>query len=193
MKRGRGGTLTGGTGDVNPQNYTINLLQPAPDTNDARSLPVPVYRFPLKNDRAMVMEILKSTWIIRDLNAAAAQASIVGVISTAGLGLVDGATSTADQQYNALASPNVITSLSIDFIFASGVGFAWSSRKYEYDHTDAAGHGILVATDAIYAYLLAIGTGVIQGATCRLLYRWKEVPLSEYIGIVQAQQTATTI
>ena len=61
--------------------------------------------------------------------------------------------------------------------------------------TDGAGHGVLIATDNVYFSLLynAIPTDGIAvqftiGGGCDLLYRFKEVGLKEYIGIVQSQQ-----
>jgi len=66
-----------------------------------------------------------------------------------------------------------------------------------HDLTDGAGHGILIATDQIFltqqtslACLTASGTadsitGFVQAD---LIYRFKEVKLQEYIGIVQSQQ-----
>jgi hypothetical protein len=58
------------------------------------------------------------------------------------------------------------------------------------DITDNAGNGVLVATDSI---VFGMGnTGVTFGGTAnmsaRILYRWKNVGLQEYIGIVQSQQ-----
>lgn len=62
--------------------------------------------------------------------------------------------------------------------------------------TDGAGHGVLVATDNIYLTLqtalssvIGSSVGGIQGfGEAAILYRFKEVGLAEYIGIVQSQQ-----
>jgi hypothetical protein len=56
---------------------------------------------------------------------------------------------------------------------------------------DGDGNGVLVATDNLYITLItnvATATGAINNALARILYRWKEVSLEEYIGIVQAQK-----
>jgi hypothetical protein len=55
---------------------------------------------------------------------------------------------------------------------------------------DGSGHGILVATDQIFLHVAFSGivnsaANQVQG---RILYRWKDVSLEEYIGIVQSQQ-----
>ena len=56
------------------------------------------------------------------------------------------------------------------------------------DLTDGAGHGILVATDNIFIQVISVGTGLTNTVRIKLLYRWKNVSLQEYIGIVQSQQ-----
>lgn len=61
------------------------------------------------------------------------------------------------------------------------------NRVFRKDLTDGAGHGYLVATDSIFARLSSTLTGLTNTADVRLLYRFKEVPLAEYIGIVQSQ------
>lgn len=54
--------------------------------------------------------------------------------------------------------------------------------------TDGAGHGYLVATDYIFAQVGSQNTNAAQFVDIKILYRWKNVGLQEYIGIVQGQQ-----
>ena len=59
------------------------------------------------------------------------------------------------------------------------------------DITDGAGHGVLVATDSIYITGYVPASWYLNGTNtvfAKLLYRWKDVSLAEYIGIVQSQQ-----
>jgi len=58
----------------------------------------------------------------------------------------------------------------------------------EIDLTDDAGHGVLVATDKMYLSVVSEGTGDTNDVTCRILYRYKTVGITEYVGIVQSQQ-----
>lgn len=58
----------------------------------------------------------------------------------------------------------------------------------EDDLTDGAGHGVLIATDSIYCNLQSVVTGILNDVVVKIGYRWKEVALVEYIGIVQSQQ-----
>lgn len=56
------------------------------------------------------------------------------------------------------------------------------------DLTDGAGHGFLVATDNIFVQVDTDGFTLQATFAFRVLYRFKEVSLVEYIGIVQSQQ-----
>lgn len=68
-KGGKGTSLTGGTGDVNPQLYRLGILG-TPTSSTSTSVeqrnylqfPVPVPKFSQKDGRAIVMEILKCRW-----------------------------------------------------------------------------------------------------------------------------------
>lgn len=75
---------------------------------------------------------------------------------------------------------------------ASNTGILRVDEPISYDLTDGAGHGILVATDFLYfSFSTVVGSGSATSqasfASCRIKYRWKEVKLEEYIGIVQSQ------
>lgn len=71
---------------------------------------------------------------------------------------------------------------------AGGSFFVTDTEPYHDDLTDGAGHGVLVATDRIYCQISSTGTGAAQQCTGKIWYRWKNVTLPEYIGIVQSQQ-----
>jgi hypothetical protein len=55
------------------------------------------------------------------------------------------------------------------------------------DLTDGAGHGLLIATDNIFMTVYSSNTGNANEVGCKILYRWKNVSVEEYIGIVQSQ------
>lgn len=58
----------------------------------------------------------------------------------------------------------------------------------EFDCTDGAGHGVLVATDSIYIGIDSAGYANALTTGFKILYRLKTVSLAEYIGLVQSQQ-----
>lgn len=56
------------------------------------------------------------------------------------------------------------------------------------DLTDGSGHGVLIATDKVFLGVDTVGFPGAASFNFRMLYRWKAVSLTEYIGIVQSQQ-----
>lgn len=186
-KRG-GGTrdiLTGGTHDVNPQwlfgprmqNLTVGSFI-------AVTIPLPIQRLP-QSGRAMVLELLKVMW---DFDYT--------IINT------DAATTLGGLAYLStrplIATPSTQDPYIIDWIemklqtlSATSGGIAvFQQHPYIHDLTDDAGHGILVGTDNLYVGLLN-PTNYTSGNQCysavRILYRWKDVSLAEYVGMVQSQ------
>lgn len=57
------------------------------------------------------------------------------------------------------------------------------------DYTDQRGNGTLVATDNLYLKFETLATGYATNKVyIKILYRLIDVPLSEWVGIVQSQQ-----
>src|SRR3546814_8724656 len=80
MKRARttkGASLTGGTGDFNPQTYSITIGNNGVDGRNTAGFPTPIPRFGSTGTTSPVMEILKVYFVVDDLTAMAAQTSIV--------------------------------------------------------------------------------------------------------------------
>lgn len=79
--------------------------------------------------------------------------------------------------------------MNIRAAFTPGTGVGYNQDVFQViDLTDGDGHGILVATDNIYFQVTSNGFAGAQEQSAKLLYRFKEVSLVEYIGIVQSQQ-----
>lgn len=167
--------LTGGTGDVNPQILTARVVQSAADTTTTQEILLPVPRPSSRKGRSIVMEILRVKYNISDLVTPAGQIQVLGFLSTS-------------SSATTLSDPTSFSNFSRDGLFATAVGFAYSSRRFEDDLTDGAGHGFLVATDGIFFTLISTNTGAANISTAKIFYRFKEVSLEEYIGIVQGQQ-----
>lgn len=64
----------------------------------------------------------------------------------------------------------------------------WAPMPIVRDFTDGAGHGVIVATDQLFYFFDTVGFGAPVAFWMRIWYRFKEVTLEEYIGIVQSQQ-----
>lgn len=186
MKRTRGDSLTGGTGDVNPQLLTLTALTlTATDTFTIQQQSIPITRIPARGGKAVVMEVLK---VYFDMPApsggnftATGQTILAYVqLSTSRVGLIDS------------TDPNVFAFSDTDTrgAFTAGGSYAYTQNNSPVviDLTDGAGHGLLVATDSLFFSANTVNYSVAATFVCKILYRFKEVKLEEYIGIVQSQQ-----
>jgi hypothetical protein len=179
-------SLTGGTGDVNPQILYFQGTQPLPDGIIVLTIPIPRVFQGGGSRRATIIEILKC-WFWSDpsfnLNQAGAQTftAFAQLATKAHTAITVGdPTIFADVRWaNSIYQPAVTQAL------ARGA----RENPQTIDFTDGAGHGLLIATDNIY--FVGDTTGATNNVTfeVRILYRFKQVGLEEYIGIVQSQQT----
>lgn len=212
MKRAKADTLTGGTKDVNPQWYNMlcRITPPTPAwtpvagaVTATATFPSPVSRFQQTNGKATVIEILKIFWSFSSETSLGSayqffsEAFLTTKQPTAGQPptQVDGTTLayiSEDLYFNPYANT------------ANGLTPLVTQEPPTYpivqDFTDGAGHGILVATDNMYLTLvsqisnydntgaLPVPFAVSSAVGAKVLYRFKEVALAEYIGIVQSQQ-----
>ena len=216
MKRGRD-TLTGGTNDVNPQWFKVPadstvtaVLTPGATIRRTRTVrfPLPINRInQTDKNTATIIEILKVRW------AWALKQSFIGnEVPTSWT--ISGYLSTINPQDNFTSFAEKGTTL--DWFTAEnftqpiiGIGepaatflpFDQSADLLPVTHElhDGAGHGVLVATDAIYLSMVldyfneslpATGNATFDSASilCEIMYRYKKVQLSEFVGIVQSQE-----
>lgn len=193
-KRARSENLTGGSKDVNPQWFGMQVSQSAIDATTTQSFPLPVQRLQNRDKKSLVMEILQIQWDLPFyLPGTGSTLVLLGMLTT------------KDPNFSTAAIPNTAFNKTraegwcVDYLargIATGnttVSNAQFDEPVMHDLTDGAGHGILVATDALFLTVSSeIGasgaTGAQSNILCKLLYRWKEVALEEYIGIVQSQQ-----
>lgn len=164
-------SITGGTGDVNPQFMKIFVTQSAADTTTTSTNPIPIQRLP-SSGRAQVMEILKIFWDF----------SIQSEVDSAIYGFLLTSSVTATP-----SEPKMVSHVHMDTRITTS-GKTKSLLPFEQDMTDGVGHGVLVATDNLYLQCQSSATTVANTIYCNILYRWKNVGLSEYVGIVQSQQ-----
>lgn len=174
-------SLTGGTGDVNPQFMNMFIQQSAADTLTQLAQPIPVQR--LQNaGRAQVMEVLKvfinSTPISTSATAAISHSIRVTLGTKSGVASVNDPTIFAYQEKS-----------NINAFTAAGTGLLNKDvGPFIVDLTDGAGHGFLVGSDQIYVNIQSTATGQTNAVSVKILYRWKDVSIQEYVGIVQSQQ-----
>jgi len=170
--------MTGGSGDVNPQFLSFSAVQSGADatTTTQQTLPIEKYGNNGQN-RARVVEILKA---FTSFSIPAETDSIQTlIISTNNNAATAPAAGFADTRVFVAYSRRTLLTTS---------GQLSIVEPQVWDLTDASGHGVLVATDNIFAQVSSTGTSLTNTAFIKLLYRFKEVGLTEYIGIVQSQQ-----
>lgn len=190
-KRGRNGeSLTGGTGDVNPQTMIVPILG-QPGTNDTFAIaatPLPIPRYPQQSGKQIVMELLRAKCMLTGVNITVAGVPGLQNIYYAAL-TTNPTINPATQPITQFVDPRVVCDWCFSIQAITGAGFAEVPTEVDVDLTDSAGHGILIATDNIYSVVGTLNTG-FHGlfSAWRMEYRFKEVTLAEYVGIVQAQQ-----
>lgn len=168
-------SLTGGTGDVNPQWYKFSVTQSGADTTTSTAFPLPVPKLQ-SNKKPTIVEILKVWWFAE--SDVEVDSQLTGVLTTKNFG------TTAVGQ----ADPNAIARMQVAVKITTSGQYVYVTPVQQ-DLTDGAGHGVLVATDNIYMQVNSSATSLSNVIYCWVLYRMKEVSLPEYIGIVQSQQS----
>jgi len=184
-KRPRGDRLTGGSGDVKPQLFALNLqTQSAADTSFSTAFNTPVPRITPSASKATIMEILKVYFTVQGGDAAHAAWCYLSTASVQDAGVN---TLTAANGAAALSDPRVFAFMNYnDRVNTSGM----ATEKYPkiVDVTDGAGNGVLVATDQIFFEGSSdIATSAMTFG-CKILYRVYDASILEYVGIVQSQQ-----
>lgn len=183
MPKGRGDQLTGGSGDVSPQLVTQTTTLTAANTFTQDESGLPQIRIPTRKGKSIVMELLK----IRVTHPPLDTQPAAGGTNAQSQWQI----STISESVMNPADPRVIAYSTIQWrgAFTAGGSFEAAQNLTEVINlTDGAGHGILIATDSIYIAANTVaytGTGTWYA---KLEYRFKEVTLEEYIGIVQSQQ-----
>jgi hypothetical protein len=186
-KRARSDSLTGGTLDVNPQWLSGTAAQSGADTTATTQVVLPIQRIAANApNNAVVLEVLK-IWLEHTNLPASASATettdtIVTAFSTTNTGTTNAAMGDSNIfGWHQLTNRSAFTAAGTYYTIVKDAPFVL-------DLTDGAGHGILVATDSIFVQVQSAGTGNTNTVPWKILYRWKRVSLTEYIGIVQSQQ-----
>lgn len=184
MKKRRGESLTGGTGDVNPQFMHGSAPQTTTDTPATTTVALPVSRIP-GADTATVVEVLK---VYVDFP----QPTEVAVTEADRYATVSFSTASSGTTAILFSDPRTFAQITLkieDAFTAGGTYHSVFDTPIVFDCTDGAGHGILIATDNIYVQFASTAWNTAaQTAYWKILYRFKEIGLLEYIGIVQSQQ-----
>jgi hypothetical protein len=187
-------SLTGGSGDVNPQEMVSPLLDLGSASayavpnggGDIKQLPLPIPRIRGTSGSQTVIELLWASfyWTTLDIVLGGNLKYINITTNPNNPATIEQAISdprTIADNYNVILSTNAANT-SVSNVYGS----------QELDFTDNAGHGVLIATDQIYFNAISVNTTtpptLNDHVIVRIGYRFKNVGLVEYIGIVQSQQ-----
>lgn len=177
-KRSKGESLTGGTGDVNPQ--YINAATPAQTSNNTfvqTQITVPLDRFRQGLNKIGAIEILKCYFYLlaNGYPAAANNLQIDMFLTT-----ISNTASPSAADTHVVAFIRVV-----DQLLTSGT--IRNQQPYTVDVTDGAGHGLICAVDSLFFGIQTANWAQNTQGFLKILYRYKNVGLTEYIGIVQSQ------
>lgn len=189
-RQGTGDQLTGGTRDVNPQYMSGSITLSAANTTTEVTVGTPIVRVGSgvgNNGKSVIMEVLKVYFEFPAIDADAAAATnrnnSIAITTT-----TNGATPVMPTFDNPRIVAYAQKQLRNAFTAAGTGVLEQSIDPVEADVTDGAGHGILVATDNVFVVATTLGQAGASVFRWKILYRFKEVSLVEYIGIVQSQQ-----
>jgi len=166
--------LTGGSRDTNPQFISGTITESANDTTTSLAVPLPIDRLRNKGDLIGVVEILKVYVAFRQTNVFGSYRII---FSTKNFG-------TTATFFN---DPTVFAMYAVNDNSFSDISRHFFNLPFTLDVTDAAGHGVLVATDQFFVQLTSTTSGSTMQSDFKILYRYKDVSITEYVGIVQSQ------
>ncbi len=163
--------------DEKPQFLNCNLELSAANTFTQVAIPLPIQpSYGAKGAKARVIEILK-VFVYAAPDTLAEDAAVVVQLTT--------------RSETALIPNNncerFIFLLGKDFQLVTS-GAVSTEIPVVIDLSDGNGNGILVATQNIYLACYTVGQSGANKIGCKILYKFADVELAEYIGIVQSQQ-----
>lgn len=186
MKRARSDSLTGGTKDVNPQFISGIVTETAANTFTSVQIALPVVRpMASSSNKTTIVEFLKIYCDFPDLDLDAAAATSRLMVFTISTVAVTSGTNGLD---NTRVIMRIEHSVRNAFTAAGSAMLDVQNNPRVIDLTDGAGHGVLVATDSMFVAFATSGFTAATSVAWKVLYRFKDVGLTEYIGIVQSQQ-----
>lgn len=170
-------SFTGGSGDLNPQYFNIkNFVQTGTDATTSITYSLAIDRLRGRGEFIGVLEIFRVYWY----------PTTVGVNITWNRTYILSTKNNGTVQAGA-GDGTVIAEYTEGYQSATAVGIYPQVHPFVMDLTDGAGHGLLVATDSISLQCASTATNQTNGCDVKILYRYKNVPIQEYVGIVQSQ------
>lgn len=180
--------MTGGTGDVKPQFMTMaGAIAGAVDDYRVDVFQIPVVRPRGENESATIMEMLSLDYYLSVENIGDA-AFTAAAFLTQNTSRTSGDTATVGSFGQDVADPRTIGMVILNMTLTTS-GSASTYYPVHVDLTDSNGNGILWANDTITLVSGNVANAAAGATIVKLKYRWVNVGLVEYLGIVQQQSS----
>lgn len=182
-----GATRMGSMLDRYPQILTVTFAQATANAFTEEQVPLAINRLSVSRNKAWVVEILKvfpSTVISQYLNPVPSADAVLEEfwqISTSRLGAL---AFTDPTTFACMRRGNVVT---VETLVGFQTTFIEEWTPYD---LQSGGHGFLVGTDSIFVSYDSVNFTGIVGPVFKIHYRFTEVGLAEYVGMVEGQQEA---
>jgi len=170
--------LTGGTKDVNPQFLRGSLSQVTANVFAEVQIPIPVLRTNIGNNKAQVIEILGVHWEISRSPGLIDAVTFEIQLTTASQSIIIG-----------LGDPDVFFRYGHSIDFITGGSEVLTKLVGYTPLNDGAGHGIIVASPSIFLGLDTANVATLESASVAVMYRFKNIGLTEFIGLTIAQSS----
>lgn len=181
-------TLTGGTKDYNPQLVSGIAEQSGADTTTTATITLPTSTYMQVGSRSTVFEVLKVHIVWENMTNVIVANGTINARCGIAIGTRNHGTTNATYQ-----NPDVF--LYHEWVQRAFENDAASVSHYaidgsvsrQFDLTDGMGHGLLIGSNQLFFQVHSANTSVGCDIQYSIMYRYKAVDLSEYIGIVQSQ------
>lgn len=187
--------MTGGSGDIKPQILTTTAIQPntgAP-VNEyiVKEITLPVPRIGSVKNKATITEILKVWFYTGPATKPDSNVATWATLATSDLNHKTGdstvGVSPGRQFISDVSFPTALVGNYFNRDEDSATDYTEKMPK-QFDLTDSNGNGVLVATDTMYFVVASQDANIGQSFVAKILYRMVDVPIQEYVGIVQSQK-----
>jgi len=158
----------------------------APDQYAVSEANLPIQRPNATGKKAVIMEILRVDWY-QCLEDGAQGTLTTWSYLTTNTQRQTGETASDLEMANDAADPRTFANAG-DFRLLQTSGAIDRRMPHSVDMTDGAGNGYLFAADTLTMVSMNRGSVQTSSVIAKILYRWVEVGLIEYLGIVQSQQ-----
>ncbi len=181
-----GGSQTGGTGDVKPQWLTVQTTSPT-GANDYSVNQFTIPQIVLGGvGTATIIEILRVDWYLGIADFADANSLHMAYLTT------NSRRSQNETLNLATLTQDVQDSTTFAMVIREKTTFGTSGghvavQPYTVDMTDSNGNGILVAGSQLTMVSGNFSDTLTSSATGKILYRYVNVGITEYVGIVASQ------